>query len=300
LEDSVLLLWRVARVIAVAAALCAGTAAQGREPALQFDVASVKRSPDPSNFAIRTVAGPQGPGTWMASWAPLTFMIRALYPDHSLPGQIVGAPAWAGTDMFEIIAKTDPSRTPDEMRLMARALLAERFKLALHTEMRDVPAYMLVLAREDRKPGAGLSAPAIDCDAYRAAVARGERTPSGPNPFGDRLHCAAVVMPAMDHTRRVPGADTRLTAGGTPIAGVLNLIANQVRRPVIDRTGLTGVFDIELQFTSRPLAASAADDAESGPAFITALREQLGLKLEEGTAAVEVIVIDRAEPPSPN
>ena len=101
----------------------------------------------------------------------------------------------------------------------------------------------------------------------------------------------------MDHTRRVAGADWRITAGGKRIADVLSLLAIQVGRPVVDRTGLTDLFDIELQYNSRPLSTSADD---RGPQIFVAIEEQLGLKLQPGTANLEVLTIDRVEPPSPD
>lgn len=82
-----------------------------------------------------------------------------MYPDYFLPGLIVGGPSWVSTDLFEITAKTDPARSNDEMREMARALLAERFQLSLHVEKRELPVYFLVRARHDAKLGPGLRVP---------------------------------------------------------------------------------------------------------------------------------------------
>lgn len=273
-----------------------------QSPAPTFEVASVKRSPPVDRRAVSPRPGIVEPGgTWRAIDSTVLMLIRSLYPGHDFPGQIVGAPAWATTDLFDIQAKTDASRTPDDMKAMARALLANRFRLVVHTEMREIPAYDLMLARTDRRLGSGLSSPAIDCDQYRAAVAKGERVPSGPNPFGDRLHCVATVMPILDHTRRVPGATARLTAGGMRISDVVNLMANQVGRPVVDRTGLTDRFDIELQFTRGPVAVNPAPDSvETGPAFLTALAEQLGMRMEPSRATVDVLVIESVERPSPD
>lgn len=290
---------------AVFVTILLGVPAAQQQPAqtarLAFDVASVKRSPPVDSRAVGPRAGLIEPGgVWRSTDATLMMLIRSLYPGHDFPGQIAELPSWASTDMFDIQAKTDANRSPDEMRMMARTLLADRFRLTMHTERREMPAYDLVLARADRRLGSGLSRPAIDCDDYRDAVAKGERAPSGPSGFGDRLHCVATVMPVMDHTRRVPGATARLTAGGMRLSEVVNLMANQVGRPVVDRTGLTERFDIELQFSRAALMVNADGDAAAGPAFFTALQEQLGLKMEPSRAFVDVLVIDHVEPPAPN
>jgi uncharacterized protein (TIGR03435 family) len=89
----------------------------------------------------------------------------------------------------------------------------------------------------------------------------------------------------------------RITAGGTPISGIVNLIAAVVGRPVVDGTGLSTPFDIELKY--RP-ARVAGDSATDEPTMFTAIQEQLGLKLEASTTAVEVIVVDKAEAPTPD
>ena len=95
---------------------------------------------------------------------------------------------------------------------MARKLLADRFKLVIHTAKRELPAYLLVTARSDGRLGPGLTKPAIDCDAYRAAKGRGDPLPADPTrkANADRMPCATVVMPVFDHTRVIPGAEWRL------------------------------------------------------------------------------------------
>jgi uncharacterized protein (TIGR03435 family) len=224
-------------------------------------------------------------------------IVRSVYPGHSFPGQIVGGPTWVRSDRWEIIAKTDPGRSNDEIREMARALLAERFQLSLHIETRELPAYLLVRARDDGALGPGLSVPDIDCDAYRTAQRRGEPLPSAP--VGGRLPCVATIM----GSRSSPtGRGSRLTAGGTTINGITTLIAEQIGRPVVDATGLDQLFDIELEFSARPLSASpsAASVDDDGPSIFEAIQNQLGLKLESGRASVDVLVIDRVEPPSPD
>jgi bla regulator protein BlaR1 len=209
--------------------------------------------------------------------------------------QILGGPDWIRSDgeRFDITAKAPDGATPPQMLLMMQALLADRFKLKVHRETKDVQIYALVMARADRKLGPQIAAAAFDCNALRAAIARGER-PTPPQPNGDRPACGA---------RTVPG---RFLVGGYPMADFARNLSGFVGgRPVVDRTGLTGIYDLELTWT--PEAPPAGRDGglppgvdPNGPSVFTALQEQLGLKLEATTGPVEVLVIDSADRPTPN
>jgi uncharacterized protein (TIGR03435 family) len=178
------------------------------------------------------------------------------------------------------------------MLLMMRALLAERFRLKVHNETRAVPVFALVMARQDRKLGPQIVPAAFDCNALRAAIARGER--SVPPPEGDRPVCGA---------RTAPG---RFLVGGYPIADFARTLSGFVGgRPVVDRTGLTGIYDIELTWTpevppAAPNGAPSPGFDPNGPTLFTAVQEQLGLKLEPTTGPVEVLVIDSADRPTPD
>ena len=277
------------------------TAAGQQLPAarLSFEVASVKPSPDPRSVPVFTpvVAEIQPGGVWRSTFATVFGLIRTLYPGHLLPGQIIG-PDWIGTDFYHIEARGLPSSSDDDLREMARKLLADRFKLTLHVEKRELPAYMLVLARTDGRLGPGMTKPAIDCDAYRAAKARGENPPPDPTRkrFFDRLPCVSTVMPTGDETRVIPGARVRLTAGGATIAGIIELLSRELGRPVVDATGLTQPFDIEVQYSVGP----PRPDQEAGPPLRSALTDQLGLRLQDSRATVDVLVIDRIERPTPD
>jgi uncharacterized protein (TIGR03435 family) len=184
------------------------------------------------------------------------------------------------------------------MREMARLLLADRFRLVMHAEKRDLPAYVLSIARADGRLGSGMTKPAIDCDAYRAARARGENPPGDPTrkPNADRLPCVSTRMPVFDHTRVIPGAEWRITAGGATIASMITLLSRELGRPVVDATGLTQPFDIEVQYSPEV----PSPDREAGPPLRAAIAEQLGLRVQDGRAAVEVLVIDRVERPQPD
>ena len=266
---------------------------------LAFEVASVKRSPDPRSVPVFTpvVADIQPGGVWRSTFATVFGLIRNLYPGYLLPGQIAG-PEWIGTEFYDINARGTASASPDQMREMARTLLADRFKLVLHVEKRELPAYVLSIARADGRLGPGMTKPAIDCEAYRAAKARGENPPGDPTRKlnADRLPCVSTVMPVFDHTRVIPGARVRLTAGGATIASIIPLLSRELDRPVVDATGLTQPFDIEVQYS----LGVPSPDQEAGPPLRAALADQLGLRVQDTRATVDVLVIDRVERPTPD
>jgi uncharacterized protein (TIGR03435 family) len=259
----------------------------------RFDVASIKRSPPILDRQLQPFVGVPQPGFWRLRDHPVMTALLNLYPGHPLSVQVVGAPEWVDSlEWYDIEARTSPSATAEDIRQMGRTLLADRFKLTLHTDKREVPAFVLV-KRTNGKLGSGLKSPSVDCAAFRAG---GER-PRDPAPKpADRLPCVATVLPLFDHLRLVPGADTRITAGDVPVSGILTLLANQLKRPVIDGTGLGQQrFDIELQFTADPLQSNAG-----GPAIRTAITEQLGLQVQDGREPIDVLVTDHIEHPQPD
>ena len=286
---------RVMLALAVLCTLTVAGVAQQSSPAsseLRFEVASVKRSPPFLDRMLQPFVGVPQPGIWRIRDQPIISALRNAYPGYPLSVQIVDAPEWVTRDYYDMEARTSPTATAEDIRQMVRALLADRFKLALHQEQRQVIASEL-LKRPDAKLGSGLKPPSVDCTAFRAGGPR----PNDPalKPNADRLACAVTVGPIFDHTRLVAGADVRLTAGDVPISGILTLLGNYLNRPVIDGTRLTQRFDIELQFSADPLRPTTGD---SGPAIRTAIAEQLGLQVRDVVTMIDVLVIDHIERPT--
>jgi uncharacterized protein (TIGR03435 family) len=171
---------------------------------------------------------------------------------------------------------------------MLRPLLADRFKLVVHTEARDVPVYELTLARADRKLGVKLR----ESDAKCAEESRNFFPDARPGPVA----CGDF---------RLGGRS--LMARGLTMSGLAGVLSGRAGRPVLDRTGLDAAYDLEIEWSSdlglsqAPLGAAGASDlVADGVSLFTALQEQLGLRLQAARGRVDVIVIDRAEPPTPD
>jgi uncharacterized protein (TIGR03435 family) len=202
--------------------------------------------------------------------------------------QIVGGPDWQAQDRFDITARAPEGSTQPQMLAMVQTLLADRFKLRVHRETRDLPVYALVLARSDRRLGPKMQPASVDCAALAAARSRGENPPI-PQPIGERPVCGAQANPG------------RLMAGGYAIPDFARNLSGFAGRPIIDRTGLSGTYDFELLWTPDeppPTGVTLPGWYDpNGPSLVTAVQEQLGLKLDATTGPVDVLVIDGAERP---
>jgi uncharacterized protein (TIGR03435 family) len=302
--------WETLLLIAAALALCVPVAisALGASPlvaraqtpgaaAPKFEVASVK--PNRTGEAGMRI-GMQPGGRFTATNVPLRQLILFAYQLQGF--QIVGGPDWITSDRFDISAKAEgetpptPPGTVGPMQLMIRSLLEERFKLAVHHETRELPIYALVLARSDKKLGPKLNASTVDCQAMvKAAMGRGG--PQGPPPsVNGRPVCGMRI-----------GAG-QMMAGGFPLSQLAFSLAQMVQRVVLDRTGLTGNYDLELTYTpdqmpqgTPPPGAPAPPPIDpNGPSIFTALQEQLGLRLDAQRGPVDVLVIDSVERPTEN
>lgn len=186
---------------------------------------------------------------------------------------------------YDIQATAEGDLARADLPRALQHLLADRFKLVIHRETRAVPSYQLALARADGRLGPALR------------PSPGECTPPGGTQAPGALQCGFQNFPGKAFGR-VPIGDLarRVLPSGVGDG-----------RPIEDKTGLQGVFDFTLEWTPdaaaapRPPGAPPAPPIDpNGSSFVTALREQLGLKLEPRPGAIEVVVIDRAEKPSPD
>jgi uncharacterized protein (TIGR03435 family) len=272
-------------------------ATQASVAKLEFEVASVKldKSDVEANGTFPLGPGivftPSG-GSFSFTNFPLINYIAFAYKMNPRPLAEMQRrlPEWVTSDRFDIQAKTDKKdATKDEVRLMMRALLAERFNLVVHAETHQVPVFVLMLAKPG-KTGPELQVHPADSPCLIDPSARPEsvkmQIPCGGN-FG---------IPS-------DGPDQRKMAGrnitiDTLIVGISNW--GGLGRPVLDQTGFTGKYDFSIDWTpDPPEGASAVADA-TGPSFQAALREQLGLKLVATKGPSTTLIIDRVDRPSEN
>jgi uncharacterized protein (TIGR03435 family) len=276
-----------------------------------FEVVSVKPSnPD----AVGPFGGPALPmvmppvgGRFTASNVPLRHLVRIAYELFDF--QIDGGPDWQTSRLFDIQAKAaDPVVGLQAMLPMLKALLADRFQLKIHTETREMPIYALVASRNDGQLGAKITPSTDDCSKAEQDLAetrgRDPGAVAGLLQAGQGLPCAIMPAPA-----RVAGSMT-MRANGASMAELAGFLTPFTGRMVQDRTGLSGRYDWEMTFdrdvtprtaqqpgSNPPLATPPLPD---GPSLMTALQEQLGVKLEPTRGPVAILVIDTATLPKAN
>lgn len=244
---------------------------QTAQPA--FEVASIKKHvPDPSGRMMVGMGSPPGD---VSRWSATNVTARNLvsYAYSLKDFQLSGGPNWMNTERFDVDAKVDDSLVPQlqklthqeqqkQMALMLRSLLADRLKLQVSHATKDAPAFALVVAKGGPKLK---EAPPPD-----PKVKTGYSMSAGPN-----------------------GAT--LTMDGRPISDLTSLLSAILRKPVVDQTGLKGTYAFTLQYSG---AEASADNGP--PSIFTALQEQLGLRLENTTAPVDMVTIEHIEEPSEN
>lgn len=277
--------------VSTPAAQAPAPAAQAPDPnvPLYFEAASVK--PNKSGEQGSSIRRQPG-GRLTATNMPLRNLITFAY--QLQPFQLVGDPGWIRTETFDIVAKMegDPAPVPpgqgaDPLMLAMRTLLAERFKLTVHRETREMDIYALVLARPDGTLGPKLTKTTTDCEALMKANRGGPPpTPPGTN------------APFLCGMR---GTFGKLVANSMPMVTFANNLSQRMQRVVVDRTGLTGGWDFELTFAQEPPTGPLPPGAElpptdpNAPSLVTAIQEQLGLRLQSTKGPVEVLVVDRIE-----
>jgi len=292
-------------------------------PTTQFDVASVKPSganTGPLPIAVPMILPPIG-GRVTGSNLPLRILVRTAYDLND--NQIVGGPDWQMSDKFDIQAtgtfSVDPKAMTKELQAALRALLAERFKFKAHAETRELPVSALVIARSDGRLGPDLKPSKSDCSKAGEEQAKMLQSLTS----GDRTAAAAALLKGEPIKCSVmPRMPTAPTPGTLPMIGMhgdgqstevlVQLLKQLTGRMIVDKTGLTGLYDFDIQIDMQTMLAAASQlgvnlpiattnlPPSDGPSLLTALQEQLGLKLDSQRSQVEVLVIDSVEKPTPN
>ena len=277
---------------ALAGVVCALTLASAQtaetpQP-LVYEAASVKPNKEgPGESYIRRQPG----GRLTAVNFPLRAMVTFAYQLQGF--QLVNAPAWLADERFDIVGKlpgdpppVPPGSGPDPHMIAMRTLLAERFKLKVHRETQQLDIYALVKARTDGTLGPALRQSSDECERLMKSIVNGGPRPTGP----DAPYCGITQNLG------------RIRFGGFPLSQFASSLSGQVGRFVVDRTGLTGMWDFELTFAAEPrgplppgVELPPADP--NAPSLFTAIQEQLGLRLEATKGPVEVLVVDAVDRP---
>jgi uncharacterized protein (TIGR03435 family) len=282
---------RLALILPVAVKIMAGVQVHGQilhatGPLPSFEVATIKPS-QPSATGIRTF-GPKGVDRFLAMNVTVKDLIDFAYTIDD-DRQVVGLPGWMSSKRYDIDAKVGDaevvgmSKLPprhggwDPYRFMQQSLLADRFKLKVHFEIRELPIYALVVAKGGPKLTASVMDPANPVETVKPRSLRlGVGTASGE---GARIGSLAELL------------EKQGEVGNTP---------NGRGRMVVDKTNLSGLYDFTLHWVPWQNLNSGESSDSNGPSLFTALQEQLGLKLEPTKGKVEVVVIDHIEFPSEN
>jgi uncharacterized protein (TIGR03435 family) len=293
-------------VLAGAAPLLIGALIPERSPAQtraenpRFEVASVKR-----NLTCGTRRGgrtPGAPGRLNQECMTVKGLILTAYGiwangltnSYRLP-EITGGPGWVDSDTYDIAAKADNAAPfPQMAGPMLRTLLEDRFKLKLHREVKEAPVYFLTVAKNGPKMPAAKEGSCVPID------------PNHPPPQNSTVGQALPRYCAPGFQTK--GSTMTVTSRGGTMAQLCDaLLSRIVGRPVIDKTGLSGRYEFEIEFVSpQPGASMLPGDSSGAPppsemaSIFSVLQSQLGLKLEPGKGTVEALIIDRVERPAEN
>ncbi|MGH9596774.1 MAG: TIGR03435 family protein [Edaphobacter sp.] len=228
-----------------------------------FAVATIKPSA-PDAVAVTQIRG----NRFATEGTTFVDVFKYAYSVH--PDQIVGGPAWLRTEKFDILADPETEKRPssDQMKAMVQQLLGERFHLVMHREQRALSVYALMKTADTPK----LTKSTADPNGIPVV---------GYNPKGE------------------------LSVGNATMANFATFLQRFViDRPAIDQTGIAGRFDLVLRWTPDELRNGKPDDFQvdtsAPPSLFTAIKEQLGLKLQPTKAAADVFLIDHVEHPSNN
>lgn len=313
------------RCIATTLLLLAGTSAYAQT----FEVASIKATAPQEAGRIMVKMGGD-PGRLDYVNVSLRDLVRQAY---GVKDYQVVAPDWMLSARFDVQAKYPPDTPKETQNIMLQALLAERFALKMHKENKELPVYNLIVGKNGPKlkkaedspmtamsdgPGPGAPGNINVTAGARGGGASGGASggtfrvggPGGPGgpPMGGR----GMTMMRMEGPGKM-----HITSKGTTVAALSDMLARQVGKPVFDQTGITGNYDVELEFKPEeggaggmmrgmPMMAPRPDggpapDAVEAPSIFTAIQDQLGLKLEAKKGPVETIVVDSAnKTPSEN
>jgi len=265
------------------------TRAQTPTPRPEFEVASVKPNTSGTNM-VRIMAPPNG-GRLTVTNGSLRMLIAYAYKVKNF--ELSGTQGWMDSERYDVVAKApDGSHGEEQLQLMTRTLLEDRFKLMVHRETKEMPVYALL---------PGKNGPKLPEAKEGGCATFGPNLPPparGPGQFPP-TPCGGFFM-----------GPNRMEGGKISMKQLVDGLSNILGRPVIDKTGFTGTFDVHLEFSPEGTAFGGGLPGmpgglppgfdTSGPSIFTAVQDQLGLKLESQKGPAEILVIDHAERASEN
>jgi uncharacterized protein (TIGR03435 family) len=272
----------------------AGILAYGQEkPKLEFEVASIKPSAIPPGGRGMNVGSRGGPGTAdpaqvVYSNMTLKLLIMSAY---NVKNYQVTAPDWTDEGQrFNIAAKVPAGASKEDARVMLMNLLADRFQMKAHLEMKEMQAFALVVTKGGVKMK--LSEETPDPNGAPNALP----PLSGPPKFDKN---GFPIVSGTGMILETQNGRARLAAKQASIGQICNFLGIQFARPVIDQTGLTGKYDYNLEFAPenmRPTDAGASPtSSDPAPTLLVAIQDQLGLKLEAKKLPVDIVIVDHIE-----
>jgi uncharacterized protein (TIGR03435 family) len=297
---------RVLQVLVLFTLAAARIQAQSTPQRAAFEVASIKLN---KNCGAGAVLPRISPGGITLPCLSVRILIRLAYSAFNGADlnarlmQVLNGPSWIDTDRYDISAKPEAKASAAEMAPMLQTLLEDRFNLQVHKEPRDTPVYELTVAEQNPKLRPSKDGDCTPIDLTNLSGARPKPGDPAPNYCGGgRVRMSGDVMSA-DWV----GVTMAELAG--------RMLPAYVDRPVVDKTGLTGRFNVHLEFVPprpvgpiflngqempAPAPGAEAPVEPSGPSIFTALQKQVGLRLSPGKDPLDVIVVDRVERPSEN
>ena len=295
--------------------------AQTAENSPTFEAASVKpAAPIVGNrIMVGMRGGPGTPDPGQITYNNVTLK-NVLTNAYGVKGFQISGPGWLDSERYDIVAKVPRGATKAEFMVMLQNLLAERFKLTLHREKKDLPMYALVVGKNGPKMKESVDAPAPkEGDAQKVGGPAADDPPPSPGKLPMGKDGFPVLPPSMGGRGGTSmifmNGNIRLTANRQTMSGLSDMLSGQFDLPVVDMTGLTGKYDFTLYFAPEGLSGmrlpgglppppgeagpetpmASPPDGQSNPNLFSALQEQLGLKVEQRKGPVDLLVIDHLE-----
>jgi uncharacterized protein (TIGR03435 family) len=274
---------RLQETVYLCALSCLAVFGQSVQPTV-FEVASVKSAvPSGGRVGSSMHGGPGTSDTGRIIFTNVTLMNVLPRAYDVKPYQVTG-PDWLSSERYDITATIPPGTTKEQFNLMLQRLLAERFHLALHHETKELQGYELIRGKTGPKlkPSTEIG-PNVEPTEAPKTDASGFPQLSAPG---------LVMMEGVHGTTVV----SFLTARAQSLSALVEMLSKEFRLPVVNKTGLTGKFDFTLEFAPQvPGSLPLETPDESAPNLVSAIPQQLGLKLDPKKIPVDILVIDRAD-----